>query len=106
MAYDYHKKNFFLNEMFPSQFDTLPHIIIWTIVCLVDVAAVFAVAHLLGIPPHLIWSSFYMTHTGVTVVNFEKNPSGLVTPRCLCWSDMSHLLDSGLPYSYNNTLPV
>ena len=62
--------------------------------------------HLLGVPPHLIWSSFYMTHTGVTVVKFEKNPSGLVTPRCLCWSDMSHLLDSGLPYSYNHPLPV
>lgn len=62
--------------------------------------------HLLGIPPHLIWSSFYMTHTGVTVVNFAENPSGFITPRCLCWSDMSHLLDSGLPYSYNNVLPV
>ena len=26
------KKNFFLNEMFPGQFDTIPHIIIWTLV--------------------------------------------------------------------------
>ena len=50
MAYDYHKKNFFLNEMFPGQFDTVPHIIIWTIVFLLDVAAVFGVACLLGIP--------------------------------------------------------
>ena len=50
MAYDYHKKNFFLNEMFPGQFDTIPHIIIWTIVFLLDVAAVFGVAHLLGLP--------------------------------------------------------
>ena len=50
MAYDYHKKNFFLNEMFPGQFDTIPHIIIWTLVFLVDVAAVFGVAHLLGLP--------------------------------------------------------
>lgn len=63
-------------------------------------------AHLLGIPPHLAWASFTMTHTGVTVVQFTQTPSGLVTPRCLCLSDMSHLLDSGLPYSYNNTLPV
>ena len=62
--------------------------------------------HLLSVPPHVIWSSFYMTHTGVTVVNFERNPSGLVTPRCLCWSDMSHLFDTDLPYSYNNKLPV
>ena len=47
-----------------------------------------------------------MTPTGVTVVNFAENPSGLITPRCLCWSDMSHLLESGLPYSYNSTLPL
>ena len=47
---NHHKKNFFLNEMFPGQFDTIPHIIIWTIVFIIDVAAVFGVAHLLGIP--------------------------------------------------------
>ena len=44
------KKNFFLNEMFPGQFDTVPHIILWTVVFLLDVAAVFAVAHLLRLP--------------------------------------------------------
>ena len=49
MSYDY-KKNFFLNEMFPGQFDTIPHIIIWTVVFLLDVSAVFGAAHLLGIP--------------------------------------------------------
>ena len=63
-------------------------------------------AQLLGMPPHLVWPSFYMTHTGVTVLRFESNPSGLVTPRCLCLSDMSHLFESGLPYSYNNRLPI
>lgn len=62
--------------------------------------------HLLGIPPHLLWGSFTMTHTGVTVVQFSKTPSGKITPRCLCLSDMSHLLATDLPYSYNNTLPV
>ena len=46
----HYKKNFFLKEMFPRQFDTIPHIIVWTIVFLVDVAAVFGAAHLLGIP--------------------------------------------------------
>ena len=44
------KKNFFLKEMFPKQFDTIPHIIIWTIVFLLDVAAVFGIAYLIGIP--------------------------------------------------------
>lgn len=52
-----HKKNFFLNEMFPGQFDTIPHIILWTVVFLVDVATVFGAAHLLGIPlPVGTWS--------------------------------------------------
>ena len=45
-----HKKDFFLNEMFPGQFDTIPHIIVWTVVFIMDVAAVFAAAHWLGIP--------------------------------------------------------
>lgn len=44
------KKNFFLNEMFPGQFDTVPHIIIWTLVFLADVAIVFGGAYLLGLP--------------------------------------------------------
>ena len=45
-----HKKNFFLKEMFPKQFDTIPHIILWTIVFLADVAIVFGAAYLMGIP--------------------------------------------------------
>ena len=44
------KKNFFLKEMFPKQFDTIPHIIIWAIVFLLDVAAVFGIAYLIGLP--------------------------------------------------------
>ena len=50
MAYDPNKKSLFLNEMFPGQFDTIPHIILWTVVFLLDVAAVFGVAHLFGLP--------------------------------------------------------
>ena len=44
------KKNFFLNEMFPGQFDTVPRIILWTVVFLLDTAAVFVLAFLLGLP--------------------------------------------------------
>lgn len=47
--YDY-KKNFFLKELFLKQFDTIPHIILWTIVFLIDIAIVFGAAHLLDIP--------------------------------------------------------
>ena len=46
----HYKKNLFLKEMFPKQFDTVPHIILWTLVFLADVALVFAAAHFLGIP--------------------------------------------------------
>lgn len=48
---EYHyKKNTFLKEMFPRQFDTIPHIIIWALVFILDIAAVFLIAHLIGIP--------------------------------------------------------
>lgn len=40
----------FLAELFPKQFKTVPSIIIWTLVFLADVAIVFAVGYLLGIP--------------------------------------------------------
>lgn len=48
--YEYHKKNFFLKEMFPNQFNTIPRIIIWTLVFILDVVLVFVAAHLIGIP--------------------------------------------------------
>lgn len=47
---DYHKRFNFLGEMFPNQFRTIPSIIIWTLVFIVDVVMVFWVAHLLGFP--------------------------------------------------------
>ena len=44
------KKNFFLNEMFPGHFDTVPHIIIWSIIFIADIGLIFGGAYLLGIP--------------------------------------------------------
>ena len=40
----------FLAEMFPNQFRTIPSIIIWTLVYILDVALVFWVAYLLDFP--------------------------------------------------------
>ena len=62
--------------------------------------------HLLAIPPHLFWAAFDITHSGVTILEFKDDGLGYATPRCLCLSDMSHILQSGLPYLYNNQLPV
>ena len=45
-----HKKNLFLKELFPRQFNSPVSIIIWTIIFLIDVAIVFGIAALLGIP--------------------------------------------------------
>lgn len=47
---DYHKRYNFLKEMFPGQFNTIPSIIIWTLVFLADVALVFWAAWMLGFP--------------------------------------------------------
>jgi len=48
-------------------------------------------SELLHIPLHLMWSSFAPTHTGVTVIEFKNNENGITAPKCLCFSDMSHL---------------
>ena len=57
-------------------------------------------SHLLGIPPCLFWSSFDMTHTGVTILHFENNDTGYTAPKCLVLSDTSHIYESGLPMRY------
>ncbi len=61
---------------------------------------------LLHIPLHIMWSSFQYTHTGVTVVEFENNPDGFTAPRCLCFSDVSHLYAAGLDLTYDNRVDI
>ena len=56
---------------------------------------------LLHIPLHLMWAGFDTTHTGVTVIEFRNYESGFTSPRCLCFSDMSHLYAAGLDMRYN-----
>ena len=46
----HHKKNLFLKELFPRQFNTPISIIVWTVIFLIDVAIVFGIAALLDIP--------------------------------------------------------
>lgn len=57
---------------------------------------------LLHIPFHIMWSSFSYTHTGVTVLEFKNNPNGITAPRCLCFSDMSHLYAQNEDMIYDN----
>lgn len=61
---------------------------------------------LLHIPIHIMWSSFQMTHTGVTVIEFKNNPNGVTAPSCLCYSDVSHLYASNLDLIYDNRVEI
>jgi hypothetical protein len=57
---------------------------------------------LFHIPYHIVSASFSPTHTGVTVLEFKNNSNGVTAPKCLCFSDMSHLYADGLDMKHNN----
>lgn len=61
---------------------------------------------LFRIPLHVVWASFAYTHTGVTVLEFANNENGVTAPKCLCYSDMSHLYSAGLDMIHNNRREV
>lgn len=61
---------------------------------------------LLHLPLHLVWAGFQITHTGVTVIEFKNNESGITAPRCLCYSDMSHLYAEGLDLRHDNKMEL
>jgi broad specificity phosphatase PhoE len=48
-------------------------------------------AHLLEIPPPLLWAGFSLPPSSVTTVAFEPDSEGWATPRCLSLGDLSHL---------------
>lgn len=61
---------------------------------------------LLHIPLHLMWAGFNYTHTGVTVLEFKNYENGFTAPRCLCYSDMSHLYAAGLDMMHDNIITL
>lgn len=61
---------------------------------------------LLHIPLHIMWSSFSYTHTGVTVIEFKNNKNGYTAPKCLCFSDMSHLYSDKLDLIHDNDIEI
>lgn len=48
-------------------------------------------AHLLDIPPPLVWAGFALAPSSVTTLVFERDAAGWATPRCLGLGDLSHL---------------
>jgi probable phosphoglycerate mutase len=59
-------------------------------------------AHLLDIPPVLFWSTFSLTHTGITTINFQNHEDGYTTPQVFTHSDVSHILADRLPFEYSD----
>lgn len=64
------------------------------------------ISSLLHIPLHLMWAGFTYNHTGVTVLEFQNNENGLTAPKCLCYSDMSHLYAYGPDMLYNGEVDL
>ena len=61
-------------------------------------------SHLMSIPPHLYTAQYEITHTGIVVIEFPNSESGWTRPKCLAWSDTSHIYAEGLPMQYINRI--
>ena len=61
---------------------------------------------LLKVPLHIMMASFGYNHTGVTVLYFKNNANGITAPRCLCYSDISHLYAHGPDTLYNGNFEI
>ena len=55
--------------------------------------------HLLNIAPPLLWQSFFMPPSGITVLNTEEQTPGIAAFRCQVMGDTAHLRGSGEPVS-------
>jgi broad specificity phosphatase PhoE len=54
-------------------------------------------AHLLQIPPTLMWSGFWLPPSSVTTVLFDERSQSCAVPRCIGLGDVSHLFKANLP---------
>ena len=63
-------------------------------------------SHLLRIHPVQFWTSFDISHSGLTILHFANTPDGYTCPKCLCLSDLGHIYREGLPVVYNNVLNI
>lgn len=65
-------------------------------------------SHLLAVPAPLFWSSFDITHSSITIIDFgdENKKDRLVAPVCIALSDTSHIYQSGLPLQFNNCIDI
>lgn len=54
-------------------------------------------AHLLELPPPLVWTGFWLPPSSVTTILFEERSEQWAVPRCIGLGDVSHLHAAGLP---------
>ena len=57
-------------------------------------------AHLMQIPPHIVWGTFNFTPCSVSVFEFKNNENGITTPFCLTFADTSHFYNANLPLEF------
>ena len=58
------------------------------------------ISSLLRSPLHLMWAGLGYTHTGVSIIEFKNYEQGITAPKCLAYSDMSHLYAHGPDMTY------
>ena len=58
---------------------------------------------LLDIPYPMFSARFFMTHSAVTIINFEPK-NGIVIPELLAYSNDAHLYADGLPTKFQNEI--
>ena len=63
-------------------------------------------SELLHVPFPVMFGSFFYNHTGVTILNFQNYENGVTSPRCLCYSDCSHLYAHGPDMRYISKIDI
>ena len=63
-------------------------------------------SHLLNIPFHMFMAGIGISHTGVTILDFENRDNGITAPYCLCLSDISHIYKENLPLKFTNSIDI
>lgn len=63
-------------------------------------------SHLLNIPVHMFMAGIGISHTGVTILDFENRSNGITAPYCLCLSDISHIYKENLPLKFTNSIEI
>ncbi len=62
-------------------------------------------AHLTRIPYHIFTATFDISHTGITLIEFDEK-NAVAYPKILQLSDISHIYREDLPMKYHNCIDI